>query len=450
MNGEHSNDNQWRKLASQVSSKINLAWWLDKLSTPLLIAALAGSCLILIARRELTDFSWFYPSIIGAIILLAIGLLSWWRARGNFESPDHALVRMEASMKMCNKLSAAKQGLTPWPAIPKVLNDGTRWRWPRLLSPPLAALILLGASILLPVSTRSNAGDLPMDEPQAWKDLEADIESLTQEETVEKDYLEELEERIEQLRGQNQEEWYSHSSIEATDALREMHQGELDKMERNLRRAEQALESLQENSGEMSDQSRERILDAFSEALEQLEQGKMKPNRELLEKIKALDPENLAQLEPQQLEQLRESMKQSAKNCAQCPGGAGKGPSQDGGASQDWLDDLLNEGSDNGQPQEREGGKGGVNRGPGSAPGVLGQISPDVNSGDLEGLQSEDLSKSLPGDLLELRDSKHDVDKTKVGLRAGGNVDNESEGGSRVWKESLLPSEKRALKNFFK
>ena len=73
-----------------------------------------------------------------------------------------------------------------------------------------------------------------------------------------------------------------------------------------------------------------------------------------------------------------------------------------------------------------------------------------MNPGDLEGLKSEDLSKSLPGDLLELKDSKHDVDKSKVGLRAGGNVDNESEGGSRVWKESLLPSEKRALKNFFK
>jgi hypothetical protein len=73
-----------------------------------------------------------------------------------------------------------------------------------------------------------------------------------------------------------------------------------------------------------------------------------------------------------------------------------------------------------------------------------------VNSGNLEGLKSEDLSKSLPGDLLELKDSEHDVDKAKIGLRAGGKVDSESEGGSRVWKESLLPSEKSALKDFFR
>ena len=450
MSKKDSGDNQWRKLASKVSSKVNLAWWLDKLSTPLLIAALAGACLILIARRELTDFSWFYPSIIGSIILISIGLHSWWRAKGHFESPDQALVRMEASMKMCNKLSAARQGLTPWPAVPEVLNDGTRWHWPRLLSPPVAALILLGASILLPVSNRSDAGDLPLDEPQAWKDLTSDIEALTREETVEQDYLEELEERINQLREQSPNQWYSHSSIEATDALREMHQGELDKLERNLRRAEQALDSLQENSGEVSDYARERMLDAFNEALGQLEQGKMKPNIELLEKLRSLDPENLSQLEPQQLEQLRESMRQSAKNCAQCQGGNGKSLSQDGEASPNSLDDLLNEGSDISQLQESEGGKGGIGRGPGSAPGLLGQVSPEVNSGTLEGLESGDLSKSLPGDLLELEDSRHNVDKTQVGLRAGGNVDNESEGGSRVWRESLLPSEKSALKDFFK
>ena len=81
---------------------------------------------------------------------------------------------------------------------------------------------------------------------------------------------------------------------------------------------------------------------------------------------------------------------------------------------------------------------------------MLGQISPDVNSGDLEGLESKDLSKSLPGDLLELNDGEHEVDRSKVEPRAGGNVEGESKGGARVWKDSLLPSEKSALKEFFK
>ena len=449
MSTERSKAIRWQKLAGKVSRKINLAWWLDRLSAPLLVTALAGSCVILIAQRELSEFPWVHAITIGLTLFLAIGLLSWWRARKNFESPDHALVRIEASMQMHNKLSAADRGLTAWPNIPEVIQDGTRWRWPRLLSPPLAALILLGASILLPVSSRSDAANLPLDEPQGWKDLETDIESLTEEETVQEDYLEELEERIDRLREQNQEEWYSHSSIEATDALLEMHKGELDQMERNLRTAEQALENLQENMGEMSNLTKERMLDAFSEAMQGLEQGKMKPNSELLEKLRELDLQNLGQLDPQQLEQLRESIKQSAKKCAQCQGAGGQGESQGQGSDQDWLDDLLNEGTPNETPG-RQAGRGGVNRGPGTAPGVLGTASPDLNAGDLEGLKSEDLSNSLPGDLLELKDSEHDVDTAKVGLRSGGTIDDDSKGGSRVWKESLLPSEKRALKNFFK
>ena len=142
-------------------------------------------------------------------------------------------------------------------------------------------------------------------------------------------------ERIDRLREQNQEEWYSHSSIEATDALLEMHKGELDQMERNLRTAEQALENLQENMGEMSNLTKERMLDAFSEAMQGLEQGKMKPNSELLEKLRELDLQNLGQLDPQQLEQLRESIKQSAKKCAQCQGAGGQGESQGQGSDQD-------------------------------------------------------------------------------------------------------------------
>ena len=80
--------------------------------------------------------------------------MSWWRARKNFESPDHALVRIEASMQMHNKLSAADRGLTAWPNIPEVIQDGTRWRWPRLLSPPLAPLILpVAGNIMTSVMT---------------------------------------------------------------------------------------------------------------------------------------------------------------------------------------------------------------------------------------------------------------------------------------------------------
>ena len=443
MSNQETSAAQWQRLARRVSTKINLAWWLDKLAAPLLITTLAGSCLILITRRETTEFPWLQTAIVGMLLFLGMALMAWWLARGNFESPDHALVRIEASMKMHNALSAARQGISPWPGMPGNVDDGTRWRWTRLLSPLFAAVLFLSTSIFLPVSARNDAAGLPPDEPQAWKDLQADIESLGEDQTVQEDYLNELEERVNRLREQNEQEWYSHSSLEATDALRKMHGSELDRMEQNLRKAERALKNLQQGEDKMSESASQRLLNEFEEALQALAQGKMKPNEELLKELKKLDPANLGQIDPEQFNQLCENMRKHAESCQQCQGGGQQGA----GAVTDTPDSLLGEGPESNESQE---GKGGVNRGPGSAPGLLGDVSPDVDSGDLEGLDSGDLSKSLPGDLLKLQDDEHEVDKSKTGLRAGGKVESRARGGSRVWKESLLPSEKSALKDFFK
>lgn len=439
-----------------MARKINLAWWLDRLAVPLVITALLGSCLILLARRELPEIPWLETSLIGASLLAGMAFLAWWLARKQFESSDDAMTRMEATMKMRNALSAAKAGVAPWPNLPATIDDGTRWRWSRLLSPLLAAAIFLGASVFLPVSARTDPAAESLDLPQAWKQLEADLEALQEDQTVQEEYLEELQKRLDELRKQEEDEWFSHSSLEATDALRKMHQSELNGLEHNLNKAERALNALQKQGSNLSENARQRMMEEFQEALQGLGEGKMKPNQGLLNQLKQLDPNNLGQLNQEQLDQLRENMRQNAQQCQQCQGGGQPG----GGQGEDWLDELLENGNGkgNGNPQEGPGGgeepgqpgAGGINRGPGTAPGVLGQLKDDVQRGDLEGLKSEDLSQSLPGDLLQLEDGEHRVEETEVGPRAGGAVSGEGEGGSRIWKDSLLPSEKKALKDFFK
>ena len=46
-------------------------------------------------------------------------------------------------------------------------------------------------------------------------------------------------------------------------------------------------------------------------------------------------------------------------------------------------------------------------------------------------------------------DGEHDVDKSASKSSAGGEAGSTGVGGDRVWKESLDPSEQRAMKNFF-
>jgi hypothetical protein len=142
-------------------------------------------------------------------------------------------------------------------------------------------------------------------------------------------------------------------------------------------------------------------------------------------------------------------MRQQAEKLGQCNG--------QGQGDDEWLDELL-EGGDGQCGGEGEGqqgpegegpGQGGVNRGPGTSPNVLGRQRDKLDTGELTPLESKDLSRALPGDLLQLQDGEHQPEKTPAGPAAGGEIDATGSGGDRVWKEALDPAEQRALKRFF-
>jgi hypothetical protein len=449
----------WTRQAAAVARKINLAWWVETLSVPLVTVGLIGACVLLLVRREVPHSQ---PAILaasaaGAVVLLAG--ISWLVARRRFEKPEQSMVRIEASMRLRNALSAARAGVAPWPEVPPRVDAGIDWAWQRVLVPPLASLAFLTAGLLIPVSARSNGANEQPDQPLAWENLEADLQRLDQEEVIDETYIEEMRKKLEELRAQEEEDWFSHSSLEATDTLKKEHAGQVEKLERELGRAEKALGDLQKNAGAMSAVEKERLLNQFDQALQGLQNGALKPNPGLLDQLQQLDPKNLGAIPPEQLQQLKENMKKAGQACKDCQGGGnGEGNVQGGGGQGDeWLDELLDgEGQGQGQGDQPGGdqpgegaGKGGVNRGPGHAPGMLGKEGEKIELGDLTGIESKDLSRSLPGDLLQLQDGEHDVDKTPVGPRAGGAAGATGDGGDRVWKDSLDPEEQKALKKFF-
>jgi hypothetical protein len=156
----------------------------------------------------------------------------------------------------------------------------------------------------------------------------------------------------------------------------------------------------------------------------------------------------------QQLKEGMEKLKESLEKCKDCQGGQGQGEG-------DWEDQLLGdgegEGEGNGQGQgegkgegeDGEGpGSGGVNRGPGHDPNVLRGGKDPLEIGEVTGLNAEDLSRAIPGDLLQLQDGKHSVDESASKSSAGGSAA-EGKGGDRVWRDSLAPDEQRALKKYF-
>jgi hypothetical protein len=314
------------------------------------------------------------------------------------------------------------------------------WQWPRLLVPPLGALLLLAGGILVPITSRSLRHPGAPEQPQAWKQLATELDQLTKEEVVDEKYLEETRKKLDELKSQEEEQWFSHSSLEATDSLKKSHRAEAERVERELGRAEKALANLEKNAGASNQAEKNRLMEEFDQALQGLQNGAMKPNPALLEQMKRLDLKDMAKLTPEQVEQLRENLK---KHSEAMKSGEGEG--------EDWSDELL---AGEGEGDEGEGkgegpGKGGVDRGPGHSPGVLGNETDPLETGGLTGLEAKDLSRATPGDLLELQDGEHEVDHSPSGITQGGNTDATGKGGDRVWRDALDPAEQRTLKRFF-
>ncbi|MDB6077196.1 MAG: hypothetical protein JWO82_943 [Akkermansiaceae bacterium] len=447
----------WSRHAERVARKVNLGWWLQALSTPLVVTGLAGACALLLIRRSAAQQSpagWVLGAVTAGVVLLVAGIC-WLVARRKFEKPDQSLVRIEAAMKLRNGLSAARAGVAPWPEVPAKVDAGLNWSWQRVVVPPVAAICFLTAGIFIPLSANGTSKRLP-DEPQAWQKIEADLQRLEEDKDVlDEAYIEEVKKQLNELKAEDQENWFSHSSLEATDSLKQSHASEVEKLDRELGRAEKAISALQKENG-LTPGEKQALTNQLDQALQNLQSGALKPNSKLMDQLKNLDPKNLGQMDPEKMKQLKESMQKAAQAAKDCKDGG----SQPGDGGGNGYSDELNDGNGKGDGQgegEGEGngqdgsgpGSGGVNRGPGHSPGMLGKEHDKTKTGDLTGVESKDLSHALPGDLLELQDGEHDVDKSARGPQAGGAAGATGAGGDRVWKESLDPSEQKALKKFF-
>jgi hypothetical protein len=442
MDSGNTHRDYWEKQAKRVGLQVNLAWCLETLAAPLVVFAVIGAAASLIVRRELSSVSdaMLIASIGGGVLLLA--LICGWRAARKFEGRNQSLVRIEASMRLRNALSAADAGVAPWPDPLPAVNAGLRWQWQRLWVPLLGALALLAAGLWIPVPLKAADEQSVSNQPQAWQQLGAELDHLTKEQVADEPYIEETRKKLEELMAQEEEQWFSHSSLEATDSLKKAHRAEAERVERELGRAEKALANLEKNAGG-GEAAKERLMEEFDQALQGLQNGALKPNPELLEQMRGMDLKNLADLPPEQLQQLRENLAKHGKCMGECNGG---------GEGGEWDEELLaDEGDGKGEGEEPGDGpgKGGVNRGPGHAPGVLGAGKDAVETGELAALEAKDLSRATPGDLLELQDGEHSVDTTPSNIAAGGNTNATGKGGDRVWRDSLDPDEQRVLKRFF-
>jgi len=446
----------WKARAKQLARRINLAWFLQTLAGPLLILTALSAVAVIVIRREFPEIQ---PATLGVafttaflILILAVLRLAW----RHFETPAQALVRIEAAQNLDSSLSAAQAGVRPWPEKPKNLSESLRWNLPRTITPLLIALALLATGLLIPIEARDKSPASPSQQPQAWSEMDSQLEQLAEDAMVDEEYIEKMQERLDELRSQKEEQWFSHASLEATDSLKETQNSDINQLEEDLSELNNALKALTEGAKTLDAEQKQKLSEAFEDGLEGLQNGAMKPNPDLLDKLSKLDPNQLGKLSPEQVEELKKNMEKLKKSLENADGKKGEGEAGD------WDEQLLGDQND-GDCQDgncngckdgkcdkpgRGTGSGDIQRGPGHDPNVLRNQKDSLDTGELAALSAKDLSRATPGDLLQLQNGQHSIDEAPTATSAGGSG-SQGQGGDRVWRESLDPAEQRTLKKYF-
>ncbi|NNE91956.1 MAG: hypothetical protein HKN23_09945 [Verrucomicrobiales bacterium] len=443
----------WRNLAKQLVLKVNTGWWLQMFTPMLVIASLLVGTTILILRtlHQPISNAWFIGG--AALVIFAAFGGAWLLASRRFIKSQEGLVRLEEGLSLRNALTAADHGVGKWPEVPKddgvvSKSAGFEWRWPVVTAPFFVAVVAIAASVLIPIPEVEAVADLPPAEPSAWEQMEDILATLEEEEVIEEEAIEEVKEKIEELRKQPEDEWFGHSSMEATDTLRETLRQQINNLGKELETAERDLNALQNFAAEMSEEGKDMIMAEYDKALKNMELSSLPLNKELMEQLKGIDPKQLAQMQlnqltKEQMDQLREQLKKAAGACKDCQGlGAGKeGGMPKMGEMSAEMRALLG--------RAKMGGKGGINRGPGPAPMFFGDET-DLKTNNIEGVKNQDMSRAVPGELLGVGETEHELDKVKTGPTEAGAVKSKGQGGDTVWRDSLMPSEKAVLKKYFK
>lgn len=376
-----------------------------------------------------------YTTVGGVALLITISVL--FISRRQWETRQTTIIRMEDKLALNNQLTMAEQGLSDWPKYPEQLPSLYKWKGRYLLPPVIIGglALLFGAWLPVPQPAPKTS---QIQEPLAWSELERDLDELREEEVVEEEYIEEKEAELQALRDQEPEDWYDHSSLEATDHLLEQHTEEKQKLAQGMLEASEQLQEMQNGMGDPS--ALKSALNQYQDALQGMEDALMQPNEKLLAQISKISPESLKNLSPEQVQKMRERLENSAEKLdSDCKNGQCDKPG-------DKPDGKRLGDGDGDKPGP---GQAGIDRGPGHDEYLYGDTHERLQAEGEGKLEAQDLTDFTPGDLLQLQDGAPEANPEILGIRASGEVKHQGAGGDRVWKQALLPKEQQAIKSYY-
>ncbi len=411
----------WETRATALAWRINFAAWLASAAPVFFFVATGSAVAIYALRRAQSAPASAWLGFAAAFALAALGC--WWRARRGFYNSAEARVLLESHLRLDTRLTAATSGLVAWPAAPASLAPVVRWqlRAPGGWIAASAALLALAGFAPVPRDAAATHASGPA---PAILQTESMLAALKEMKLADPQAIEQLADRARELARRPADEQYSHSALEAADALRNQTAVAAAGLARGLDAAADALRST--DSADMKGSA-----GRLAAALAGLRDGSLPANKDLLANLPTTEAE-LAALTPEQRADLARALASAA--------GAARGVSGAAGAGA-----QVAQGDPDGAGAGGDGGDGD------SAPLMLAKDASDAGDGTTQGLTLGSLKHFSLGDKLGTTMSTHDVDPKKAaGSTSAGAVAAPAQGGDAVWVERLTPAERAALKKFFK
>jgi hypothetical protein len=420
----------WRRRAAREALRFNLGW-VVQMALPWVIAlGLAASVAVLALRSTGSDPGPVWGALLPAA---ALGLAAAiFRARPRFLSRAEALTRLDADLRLQTRLTAAADGVGDWPAPRPDAALALAWRWPRLVWPPVAAAALVLAAAVIPLPEPAAARAAAQSEPPAWTATQEKLDALRQEDILPREAVDGWQSALDALRAQPREDWFRHESLEAGETLQsQLTQAGAD-LQKNLETALGALEAARGLENSQLQVLAQPLDRALADALKGMELGQLPLSEEMLTQLRQLDTGKVRQLSAAEWEKLAARLEQGIGTCS-------NGTCSGEGAASALLALIL-----------EQNGRGGVGRGPGSAPLTLSDTETQLGSNQTETVENADLSRATVGDLTGLGTATHTVDPNAwTGPQSGGTVSHAGTGSEAVYQQSTTPEEQAVLKAFF-
>ena len=436
---------RWQSLIRRLANVVNLGWWLDSWLPMGFGVCLAGAAGILFWRvlgLPHEDMSWV---VIGGALLIAL-LVARVTAGRRFETLETSRVRLEDALGLRARLTAAQQGVCPWPRFPdEQVALPIQWQWRRPLGLALFAVTLLMLANWVPVPHPKPPKPRIIEKPTAVKQVEAWIDKLRKDNAVKPELLDDVEKKIEDMLKRPSDQWYEHASLEAAENLRDETGKELQELGSNLEQTQGTLSTLAQLGNQLSETSKKGLNKQLRQNLQGLRSGAMQAGEDLLKQLEGMDPKALSGMSREQMNELQKRLKQNAEALREALANAPQF------SFEEHEKKGKGKGEGEGEDGDGEGGEGAATRGRGDADLTVTKKETHGKTDRNEAANPTiDPERVAPGDLLGMSDGKHKVDKNAAIGTAGGAIQNAGEGGSAVWKETLVPAEREVLRRYFK